>query len=148
MTRALVDFGKLRIRSITTADGQRLLAHTDVCRALGLRNTTTALYRLPHSDKVNWREASGAPGTAKWLITEEGFWRLVAAQRGKPGEALRDWLVGEVLPALAMHGRYELPRQATAPKAALEATAQLGRLRAALAKAAQELDALTTADAT
>lgn len=142
VTSPLVDFEKLRVTTVTAPDGRTLLLHSDACRALGIRNTTQALDRLVPEERMTAREVFGPKGTAVWLITVGGWWRLALSTRRKSAETLRTLICRDILPALTDSGTYTLPEKA-AVRSDLEAEARCGRLSRALSRSLQALDGQT-----
>lgn len=136
---ALVDFQRLRVRTVEAPGGETLLMHSDVCRALGIRTTTQALDKLLPEERMTVRDVFGPrrSGGGKWLITVPAFWKLALSGKKPGAEALRTWLCSEVLPSLAAVGHYETP-ESLPMRAALEAEARMARLSKELSKAIQE----------
>lgn len=85
-------------------DGQIWFVLTDVAKSLGYRDAAAARHHLRPSQYVRAdgaiKEAMGVRGSAPFLVTEGGFYRL--ALRSSRAEALpvQEWVEDEVLPTL------------------------------------------------
>lgn len=85
-------------------DGQVWFVLTDVAKSLGYRDAAAARHHLRPSQYVRAddaiKEAMGVRGSAPFLVTEGGFYRL--ALRSSRAEALpvQEWVEDEVLPTL------------------------------------------------
>jgi prophage antirepressor-like protein len=74
--------------------GQKWIVAGEVCRILGIR-TDSVPQLIPEKDR-----SRAAVLTKSSTITEAGF-NLLVAQSAKPAaKALREWMVGEVLPSI------------------------------------------------
>lgn len=116
--RSLTPFlfeGECLVRVITVADAPWFVA-TDVCKALGLANTSKAVEALDDDEKG--LTSSYTPGGSQELLTisESGLYTLILRSRqattpGSVQHRFRKWVTAEVLPAIRKTGRYE-PTQA------------------------------------
>nr|WP_218281378.1 BRO family protein [Pseudomonas sp. RW407] len=82
---------------------------SDICKALGIANTTQALQALDDDERSMFN--IGRQGKAN-IINESGLFTLILRSReattpGTPQHRFRKWVTAEVLPAIRKHGRYE-----------------------------------------
>lgn len=90
-------------------DDQPWFVAVDVCKALGITNTTQALQALDADERAMFN--IGRQGEAN-IINESGLFTLILRSReattpGTPHHRFRKWVTAEVLPAIRQHGRYE-----------------------------------------
>jgi prophage antirepressor-like protein len=93
-----------------------LFAATDVCEAIGIKNSRDALASLQDDEKMTvglTDSHSGQRGGAQYLtlITEPGLYTLIlrcraAVKPGTPAFKFRRWITHEVIPAIRRHGEY------------------------------------------
>ncbi|EGJ20083.1 BRO domain protein [Cereibacter sphaeroides WS8N] len=100
------DFEDQPIRTLLR-DGSPWWVAADVCRVLEIQNPTDAVKRLD-DDEVTLDTIEGSHRPTN-LISESGLYALVLASRKPAAKRFRKWITSEVLPALRMHGRYEMP---------------------------------------
>lgn len=120
-------FGKVRVVII---DGEPWFVAADVCRALGLTNTTKALFALDDDEKqsvvlpdemptngvtntlTNSEGINGA--TFGWIenrvsiINEPGLYQIIFTSRKPEAKIFRRWISHEVLPSIRKTGSYSL----------------------------------------
>lgn len=89
--------------------GESWFVAQDVCAMLGLGNPSSALARL--EDYERCRAVILTNGGPQQLLTvsESGVYFLIFRSRSLRARAFRQWVTREVLPAIRIHGRYELP---------------------------------------
>lgn len=93
--------------------GEPWFVAADVCRVLGLDNTTMALKRLDQDEKgLNSIETPGGSQEVN-IISEPGLYSLIAISRKPQAKAFNRFVRHEVLPTLRRTGRYELPSAAS-----------------------------------
>ena len=87
-----------------------LFVAVDVCRVLGLTNTTEALRSLDDDEKLTISNPEGQTGFggAQFFcaVTESGLFALVFKSRKPQARAFRKWVTAEVLPAIRKTGGY------------------------------------------
>lgn len=111
---------------MVTLDGAPWFVAADVCRVLGLLNTTAALYHLAQDEKgLNQIETLGGMQMLR-TVSEPGLFRLVMRSDKPIARPFQDWVVREVLPAIRKTGGYVL---AGADPAAVEVGAAAWRNR-------------------
>lgn len=89
---------------------------SDVCRALGVGNTSQALSRLDPDERGIISNEGGiisndTPGRSMEvsIVSEAGVYRLVFTSRKPEAERFKRWLAHEVLPQIRKHGVYRMP---------------------------------------
>lgn len=102
ITEAETRFGKLRSLTI---DGQAWFVAADVCKALGLTNTSKALENISSSYVCELR-LPGQRGRASKLICDFGLNALVLQSRKPAARAFQRMLNEEVIPSILSHGVY------------------------------------------
>ena len=79
--------------------GQKWIVASEVCRILGIR-TDSVPQLIPEKDRSRAAVLTKGSVQSVTTITEAGF-NLLVAQSAKPAaKALREWMVGEVLPSI------------------------------------------------
>ncbi len=79
--------------------GQKWIVASEVCRILGIRTDSVPLL-IPEQDRSRAAVLTKGSVQSVTTITEAGF-NLLVAQSAKPAaKALREWMVGEVLPSI------------------------------------------------
>lgn len=89
--------------------GEPWFVASDVCKALGIVNTTQALQALDEDERSMFN--IGRQGKAN-IVDESGLFTLILRSReattaGTPQHRFRKWVTAEVLPSIRKHGRYE-----------------------------------------
>ena len=78
----------------------------DVCRCLGLNNTTLALRPLAEDEKgFNRINTPGGPQSL-YTLTESGLYKLVMRSDKPEARKFQDWVTRDVLPAIRKDGGY------------------------------------------
>ncbi|NJL07394.1 MAG: Bro-N domain-containing protein [Methylacidiphilales bacterium] len=96
---------KVRVVSI---DGKPWFVAADVCRVLGLTNTTASLYHLAQDEKgISSIETLGGMQRLR-IISEPGLYRLIMRSDKPIARPFQDWVNREVLPAIHETGGYML----------------------------------------
>lgn len=93
---------------VLAVDGNPWFVASDVCKAIGLTNTTKALQALDEDERSNFK--LGRQGSAN-IINESGLFTLILRSReattpGTPQHRFRKWVTAEVLPTIRKHGHY------------------------------------------
>ena len=92
---------------VVTIKGEPWFVAADVCRALGLENTTKALKALD-TDQQRLTRVQGMRGSSANLISESGLYKLVLRSDKAEARQFQDWVTREVLPAIRKDGGYVL----------------------------------------
>jgi prophage antirepressor-like protein len=79
--------------------GRKWIVASEVCRILGLR-TDTVPQLVPEQERGHATVLTKGSVQSVTTITEEGFNRLIAQSAKPAAKALREWMVGEVLPSI------------------------------------------------
>jgi prophage antirepressor-like protein len=95
-------------------DGAAWFVAVDVCRILGIANSSQALRRLDDDEKGVWNAytlplISNDPKRDVAIVSESGLYALVLSSRKPAARKFRKWVTSEVLPALRTRGVYALP---------------------------------------
>jgi prophage antirepressor-like protein len=94
------------IRFVT--DKGKLWIHAgDICKALGLSNTSKAVQDadLEEDEKNNFK-LGNSEGRPPLFVSETGYYGLVGNSRKPVGKKMRRWLRREVIPAIVGEGGY------------------------------------------
>ena len=96
-------FGEIRTLSV---DGEPWFVAGDVCRALGIGDTQSALRRLDEDEKG--KDSIRTPGGNQELliVSESGLYSLVLGSRKPEAKLFKRWITHEVIPAIRKTGVY------------------------------------------
>lgn len=100
------DFEEQAVRVVMRGEDPWFVA-ADVCRVLGILNTSDAVKRLD-DDEVTLDQIEGSHRETN-LVSESGLYALVIRSDKPAAKRFRKWITAEVLPSLRKHGRYEMP---------------------------------------
>ncbi len=82
----------------------------DVARALGYRDAAAARHLLRDAQVIQGddaiKAALGVRGSAPYLVTESGFYRLASRSSRPEAEPFQIWVEDEVLPSIRKEGGY------------------------------------------
>ena len=142
------DGNLFRVTNVQGADG---FIGQDVCRALGITNTSKALAAIPDDEKGITKSYTLGGGPQDLLyVTEAGLYRLIFRSNKPAAERVRKWVFGEVLPSIRKTGGYGERQQlwdalgrVKSARAELIILAALGLTTPALAAAPQSLMPVT-----
>lgn len=96
------------IRLIQDDTGEPWFVGKDVCDALGLGNSRSAIGRLADDEKNTVSISDGKRGNPNSLIINEpGVYRLIMTSRSASAERFKRWLCHVVLPAIRSTGQYK-----------------------------------------
>lgn len=97
------EFGAVRA---VTLDGEPWFVAADVCRALGLGNSSMAVSKLDEDEKgISSIDTLG--GEQKLgIVNEPGLYTLVLSSRKPEAKAFKRWITHEVIPAIRKTGGY------------------------------------------
>ena len=104
------EFGE--IRTFQLNDEPWFIA-SDVCKALEIANTTSALERLDDDEKSRFN--LGLSGGEINCVNEYGLYTLILGSRKKEAKEFKRWITHEVIPQIRKTGGYNLPQ--TLPEA-------------------------------
>ena len=130
------DWQDTPLRTFRDAKGLVWFVAQDVCQALGLSHTASAVKRLKAIDKGV--VTVHTPGGTQEVVTvsEPGLYALIFKSRKDEAEAFQDWVTRDVLPAIRQDGLYIRGEERLLSSASTEELqAQLDRLKAAAADA-------------
>jgi prophage antirepressor-like protein len=89
---------------IVELKGQPWFVAADVCKALGIANTSQAV--RPLADDRKSMLNIGLPGRAPLCVNEAGLYDLVLQSRKTEAVEFKEWVTGAVLPAIRKDGAY------------------------------------------
>ncbi|MDL2267994.1 hypothetical protein LJC46_08430 [Desulfovibrio sp. OttesenSCG-928-G15] len=102
-------FGSLRVvRDEQT--GEPWFVAADVCKVVGLTNTTVALGSLDVDERSKFN--LGRQGGVN-VVNEPGLYSLILRSRKPEARQFKRWVTHEVLPAIRKHGGYLTPKLTT-----------------------------------
>jgi len=109
----IFDFDEQSVRA-TTIDGEPWFVGKDVCRCLGLENSSQALSRLDEDERkgVIISDPLGKNPQQTICVNEPGVYNLVFTSRTEAATKFKRWLAHEVLPALRRTGSYNTAESA------------------------------------
>lgn len=89
---------------VVTLNGEPWFHATDVCNALEIKHTPTAVSRIAAERKccLNLH----LPGRAPTFVSEAGLYDLILQSRKAEAREFKDWITGTVLPAIRKDGAY------------------------------------------
>lgn len=88
---------------MVTLEGTPWFVAADVCRVLGVANTTVSVQALDPSEKA---KSSIGSGPAANLISESGLYKLIMRSDKPQAKAFQDWVTKEVLPSIRKTGAF------------------------------------------
>ena len=98
------EFGAVRA---VTLEGEPWFVAADVCRALGIGNSSDAVKRLDDDEHALVSIEGLSRGNDKAnIINEPGLYGLVLASRKPEAKAFKRWITHEVIPAIRKTGGY------------------------------------------
>lgn len=91
---------------VVTRNGEPWFVAADVCRILGIRDTSDAVSRLEDDEKGTGK--TGTPGGEQevLIVSESGLYALIFRSRKPNSVKFRRWVTGEVLPSIRKTGSY------------------------------------------
>lgn len=102
-------------------DGQAWFVATDVCKALGIKNSRDALAALDADEKgVATTDTLGGPQQVA-IINESGLYSLIFRSRKASAKQFKKWITAVVIPSIRQHGGY-INGMETLPKEAQQET--------------------------
>ena len=109
------------VRTITT-DSETWFIAGDVCRILGLTNTTMVMQRLDEDERSKFN--LGRQGMAA-VVNESGLYNLIMSSRKPEAKQFKKWVTSEVLPSIRKHGLYAMDELLNNPDMAIKALTAL-----------------------
>ena len=99
------EFGEIRT---ITIDGEIYFVGTDVAKALGYKDSHTALRN--HVEKDDWLKCPVIDNVGRIqqtkVINESGFYSLVLASKNPGAKRFKHWVTSEVIPSIRKTGAY------------------------------------------
>lgn len=96
------EFGQIRT---VTKDNEPWFVASDICKALGITNTSKAMQRLDNDERANFKlGVHDSDGTN--CVNEYGLYNLVLASRKQGAKEFKRWITHEVLPSIRKSGGY------------------------------------------
>jgi prophage antirepressor-like protein len=93
-------------------DGEPWFVASDVCDALSIAQTASAMRQLDDDEKgVHSTHTPGGEQKVT-IINESGLYSLILTSRKPEAKKFKKWVTSEVLPAIRKTGRYEAPAHA------------------------------------
>lgn len=99
----IFNYNDQEIRTIEK-DGTVWWVLADVCRVLGVKNTTDVAKRLD-DDEVTRFNLGGLSGES-WIVSEPGLYNVIIRSDKKEAIPFQRWVTHEVLPSIRKHGAY------------------------------------------
>lgn len=105
---------------VILSEGSEQWIASDVCKALGIRNTSTALQSVDPDEKgICIVDTLGGP--QRFLtVTEPGLYKLIMKSRKPAAKKFARWVAHEVLPAIRRTGQFQAPQDNSAIVARLD----------------------------
>jgi prophage antirepressor-like protein len=111
-------------------NGRPYFVAKDICEALEISDTWSAVSRL--SESMKGTDIISTPGGNQEMsvITEAGVYKLVFTSRKTEAEKFTDWIASEVLPSIRKHGMYAKDELLDNPDLLIEVATKLKEERA------------------
>ncbi len=110
------DYQGKAIRVLSDNSGEPWWVVVDVCKVLGIGNTSAAVQRLDDDEKTqvidpNIPHHMRGTGINELVnvVNESGLYQLIFASRKQEAKTFRRWIVHEVLPQIRKTGSYATP---------------------------------------
>lgn len=97
------EFGAVRA---VTLKGEPWFVAADVCRALGLGNSSMAISKLDEDERTLISIEGASNGLPVNAVNEPGLYSLVLGSRKPEAKAFKRWITHEVIPAIRKTGGY------------------------------------------
>lgn len=97
------EFGAVRA---VTLDGEPWFVAADVCRALGLGNSSDVIKRLDEDERTLVSIEGASNGLPVNAVNEPGLYALILGSRKPEAKAFKRWITHEVIPAIRKTGGY------------------------------------------
>ena len=90
-------------------DGETWFIAKDVCKCLGLSNTTKALIELDVDEKSNLTGSNVDNDISKLrIINESGLYSLIMKSRKSEAKKFKKWVTSEILPSIRKTGTFSI----------------------------------------
>lgn len=93
------------VRAVTLA-GEPWFVAADVCRALGLGNSSDVIKRLDEDERTLVSIEGASNGLPVNAVNEPGLYALILGSRKPEAKAFKRWITHEVIPAIRKTGGY------------------------------------------
>lgn len=97
------EFGAVRA---VTLEGEPWFVAADVCRALGLGNSSMAISKLDEDERTLISIKGASNGLPVNAVNEPGLYSLVLGSRKPEAKAFKRWITHEVIPEIRKTGGY------------------------------------------
>lgn len=97
------EFGAVRA---VTLDGEPWFVAADVCRALGLGNSSDVIKRLDEDERTLVSIEGASNGLPMNAVNEPGLYALILGSRKPEAKAFKRWITHEVIPEIRKTGGY------------------------------------------
>ena len=110
MNIQIFDFEDQPIRTLCGDDGEPWWVAADVCRVVGIVNTSDALSKLDEDQKgIGETDTLGGKQQVN-TVNEAGLYELVFRSNKEDAKRFRKWITTEVLPTIRKTGSYSIGR--------------------------------------
>lgn len=99
------EFGEIRT---VTIDNEPMFCLMDICKALGMKNSTMVASRL-EEDEVTKLDLGSKSGETNF-VTESGLYAVILRSDKPSAKKFRKWVTSEVLPTIRKTGSYSVPQ--------------------------------------
>lgn len=99
------EFGEIRT---VTIDNEPMFCLMDICKALGMKNSTMVASRL-EDDEVTKLDLGSKSGETNF-VTESGLYAVILRSDKPSAKKFRKWVTSEVLPSIRKTGSYSVPQ--------------------------------------
>lgn len=97
------EFGAVRA---VTLEGEPWFVAADVCRALGLENSSDVIKRLDEDERTLVSIEGASNGLPVNAVNEPGLYALILGSRKPEAKAFKRWITHEVIPEIRKTGGY------------------------------------------
>ena len=110
----------LAVRAVTL-EGEPWFVAADVCRTLGLRNSSDVIKRLDEDERTLVSIEGASNGLPVNAVNEPGLYALILGSRKPEAKAFKRWITHEVIPAIRKTGGYIAGQETIIPTSSLRA---------------------------
>ena len=89
-----------------TLEGEPWFVAADVCRALGLGNSSDVIKRLDEDERTLVSIEGASNGLPVNAVNEPGLYALILGSRKPEAKAFKRWITHEVIPSIRKTGGY------------------------------------------
>jgi prophage antirepressor-like protein len=100
---------------VGTAENPEWVAD-DICKALGLENTSKSLETLEPEEKGITKGYTLGGDQEMLTVNEPGLYRLIFKSRKPAAKRMKKWVFSEVLPSIRKTGKYSVVPEVPVPK--------------------------------